>query len=127
MSRRARRSSAGGADGAGSAGFALALSTGAPLPRKVAGPSGERFKGKPKVKTLTPKMGKNMVKNLTKDFVKLKIQKFDRVAYRAAYDKVYFKRTVKCPNCGELKIRHMLKRHMRTVKCKRVKTLTENT
>ena len=73
------------------------------------------------VKTLTPKM----VKNLTARFVKLKIQKFDRVAYRAGYDKVYFKRTVKCPNCGEIKVRHMLKRHMLTVRCKRVKTLTE--
>ena len=64
-----------------------------------------------------------MVKTLTKDFAKLKVS-FDRVAYKAAYDKVYFKRTAPCPNCGAIKVRHMLKRHMKTLKCKRVKTLT---
>lgn len=70
------------------------------------------------VKTLTeiPKM----VKTLTEKFKNLNV-KFDRAAYRAAYDKVYFKRTVKCPNCGQVKVRHMLKRHMRTAKCKMVK------
>ena len=47
---------------------------------------------------------------------KLKIT-FDRAAYRAAYDKVYFKQTATCPNCGEVKIKHMLKRHMKTKKC----------
>ena len=62
-----------------------------------------------------------MVKTLTEDFAKLKI-KFDRASYRAAYDKVYFKQTAKCPNCGEIKVKHMLKRHMKTAKCKRVKT-----
>ena len=57
-----------------------------------------------------------MVKTLTENMSKLKIG-FDRAAYRAAYDKVYFKRTVKCPNCGFLKVKHMLKRHMQTKKC----------
>ena len=57
-----------------------------------------------------------MVKNLTKEMSKLKIT-FDRAAYRAAYDKVYFKQTATCPNCGEVKIKHMLKRHMKTKKC----------
>ena len=67
------------------------------------------------VKTLT-KMPKK-VKTLTMRFKKLTV-KFDRAVYKAAYDKVYFKRTAVCPNCGEIKIRHMLKRHMSTVKCK---------
>lgn len=62
-----------------------------------------------------------MVKTLTKDFAKMKVS-FNRASYRAAYDKVYFKRTVTCPNCGEIKVKHMLKRHMKTAKCKRVKT-----
>ena len=62
-----------------------------------------------------------MVKTLTQDFQKLKI-KFDRASYKAAYDKVYFKRTAKCPNCNQIKVRHMLKRHMQTAKCKTVKT-----
>ena len=70
------------------------------------------------VKTLTeiPKT----VKTLTEKFKKLNV-KFDRAAYRAAYDKVYFKRTAACPNCGQVKVRHMLRRHMRTAKCKMVK------
>ena len=70
------------------------------------------------VKTLTeiPKT----VKTLTDKFQKLKVR-FDRASYRAAYDKVYFKRTAKCPNCGQVKVRHMLKRHMQTTKCKLVK------
>ena len=57
-----------------------------------------------------------MVKTLTKEMSKLKIT-FDRAAYRAAYDKVYFKRTARCPNCNQIKVRHMLKRHMKTKKC----------
>ena len=62
----------------------------------------------------------NMVKTLTKEFEKMKIG-FNRASYRAAYDKVYFKQTAKCPNCGEVKVKHMLKRHMNTKKCKRVR------
>ena len=62
-----------------------------------------------------------MVKTLTQDFQKLKI-KFDRASYKAAYDKIYFKRTAKCPNCNQTKVRHMLKRHMQTAKCQNVKT-----
>ena len=61
------------------------------------------------------------VKNLTGNFAKLKVRFFDRVSYRAAYDKVYFKRTAKCPNCGQVKVRHMMKRHMKTARCKLVK------
>ena len=63
-------------------------------------------------------MGKipETVKTLTKKFEKLKV-KFDRASYRAAYDKVYFKRTAQCPVCGETKVKHMLKRHMKTAKC----------
>ena len=70
------------------------------------------------VKTLTeiPKT----VKTLTGKFQKLKVR-FDRASYRTAYDKVYFKRTAKCPNCGQVKVRPMLKRHMQTTKCKLVK------
>ena len=62
-----------------------------------------------------------MVKTLTNDFQKLTV-KFDRASYKAAYDKVYFKRTAKCPNCGQIKVRHMLKRHMQTLKCQKIKT-----
>ena len=62
-----------------------------------------------------------MVTTLTEDFAKLKV-KFDRASYRASYDKVYFKRTAKCPNCGQVKVRHMMNRHMKTLKCKKVKT-----
>ena len=65
------------------------------------------------VKNLTKR-----VQNLTEKMSKLKLG-FDRAAYRVAYDKVYFKRTAACPNCGEIKVRHMLKRHMKTNKCKR--------
>ena len=43
--------------------------------------------------------------------------KFDRVAYRRAYDKVYFKEKVVCPRCGESKVKYKLKRHMKTKKC----------
>ena len=57
------------------------------------------------------------VKNLTNKMAKLRV-KFDRVAYRKLYDSKYFKKRAKCPNCGELKVRHMLKRHMQTKKCK---------
>ena len=70
------------------------------------------------VKTLTEKSeNSETVKTLTEKLKKLNV-KFDRVAYRASYDKVYFKRTAKCPACGEVKVRHMLKRHMKTAKCK---------
>jgi hypothetical protein len=74
---------------------------------------------------LTPKMVKTLakmpetVKTLTNDLKKLTV-KFDRASYKAAYDKVYFKRTAKCPNCGEIKVRHMLKRHLKTARCRRV-------
>ena len=60
------------------------------------------------------------VKILTAKLKKLTV-KFDRVSYRAAYDKWYFKRTAKCPNCGQVKVRHMMNRHMKTVKCKMIK------
>ena len=56
------------------------------------------------------------VKNLTEKMQKLKVG-FDRVAYRKAYDKVYFKKTVACPRCGGIKVKHMLSRHMKTKKC----------
>ena len=75
------------------------------------------------VKTLT-KIPKT-VKTLTKDFKKLSV-KFDRAVYKAAYDKVYFKRTAVCPNCGEIKVRHMLKRHMKTAKCIKAAAGTSN-
>ena len=56
------------------------------------------------------------VQTLTEKMSNLKI-KFDRAAYRASYDKVYFKKTVVCPRCGETKVKHKLKRHMKTKKC----------
>ena len=62
------------------------------------------------------------VKNLTEKMQKLRV-KFDRVAYRKAYDAVYFKKTVACPRCGGLKVKHMLSRHMKTKKCERVAQL----
>ena len=58
-----------------------------------------------------------MVQTLTKKFGEMKLG-FDRVVYRRAYDKVYFKKTVVCPRCGETKVKHKLKRHMKTNKCK---------
>ena len=57
-----------------------------------------------------------MVKTLTEKMKNLKIG-FDRVAYRKEYDKRYFAQTAACPNCGEIKVRHMLGRHMKTRKC----------
>ena len=60
----------------------------------------------------------NDVQVLTKNMKKLRV-KFDRVAYRKQYDKTYFKKTAVCPNCGQVKIKHMLKRHMKTKKCQR--------
>ena len=73
------------------------------------------------VKTLTrnPETVKT-VKTLTEKLKKLNV-KFDRASYKAAYDKVYFKRTAPCPHCGAIKVRHMLKRHMKTLKCRKVK------
>ena len=56
------------------------------------------------------------VKTLTKRMGKLKLE-FDRVAYRKGYDAEYFKKKVVCPRCGELKVKHMLNRHMKTRKC----------
>ena len=47
--------------------------------------------------------------------------KFDRVAYRKAYDKVYYKKTAACPRCGEMKVKHQMKRHMKTKKCQKRK------
>ena len=58
------------------------------------------------------------VKVLTEKMRDLKV-KFDRVAYRKAYDRTYFKQKVACPRCGQLKTKHMMKRHMRTNKCER--------
>jgi hypothetical protein len=58
------------------------------------------------------------VKALTEEMKNLKV-KFDRAAYRKKYDATYFKMKTRCPNCGDLKVKHMLKRHMQTRKCKR--------
>ena len=58
--------------------------------------------------------------NLEKDFAKMKI-KFDRAAYRAAYDKIYYKQTVVCPVCSCTITKHHLKRHQKTAKCKNSK------
>jgi ribosomal protein L32 len=58
-----------------------------------------------------------VVQTLTKSLDELKLG-FDRVSYRRHYDKVYFKKTVVCPRCGELKVKHKIKRHMKTKKCK---------
>jgi len=58
------------------------------------------------------------VKALTEKMTKLKV-KFDRAAYRKKYDATYFKKKTRCPNCGELRVKHMLKRHMQTKKCQR--------
>jgi hypothetical protein len=44
--------------------------------------------------------------------------KFDRAAYRAAYDKVYYQKTVVCPTCSCTITKHHLKRHQKTAKCK---------
>lgn len=59
------------------------------------------------------------VKNLTEKMQKLRV-KFDRVAYRKAYDAVYFRKVAVCPRCGQLKTKHMLGRHMKTKKCERL-------
>ncbi len=58
------------------------------------------------------------VQNLTKSFDGMKLG-FNRAAYRRAYDRVYFKKRVVCPRCGETKVKHKLKRHMKTNKCLR--------
>ena len=58
-----------------------------------------------------------VVQTLTKVLDEMKLG-FDRVSYRRQYDKVYFKKTAVCPRCGELKVRHKIKRHMKTKKCK---------
>ena len=58
-----------------------------------------------------------LLQTLTKSLEEMKLG-FDRVSYRRQYDKVYFKKTVVCPRCGELKVRHKIKRHMKTKKCK---------
>ena len=65
------------------------------------------------VKTLTKT---ETVKTLTKNLKKLKLN-FDRATYRKAYDKVYFKQRTVCPWCGQIKTKHMLKRHQATQKC----------
>jgi uncharacterized protein (DUF2225 family) len=54
---------------------------------------------------------------LEKKFAKMNI-KFDRVAYRAAYDKLYFKKKIVCPVCSCTITKHHLKRHQKTTKCK---------
>ena len=58
-----------------------------------------------------------LVKVLTKPFSKLTI-KFDRTAYRKMYDSKYFKQKATCPVCGRVVTKHMLKRHMKTKRCK---------
>jgi ribosomal protein L32 len=60
-----------------------------------------------------------MVQTLAEKLGNMKLG-FDRVAYRRAYDKVYFRKTVVCPRCGETKVQHKLKRHMKTNKCKQI-------
>ena len=59
------------------------------------------------------------VSELTKKLKKLKVTapKFDRVAYRKAYDSVYFKKCIRCARCGTSTLKHMIKRHMKTRKC----------
>ena len=52
------------------------------------------------------------VKRLTNRIQKLKLG-FDR----KAYERTYFRRKAVCPRCGETKVAHMLKRHMKTKKC----------
>ena len=44
---------------------------------------------------------------------------FDRVAYRIQYDKMYFKKTIVCPSCGDTQNKVQLKRHLKTKKCLR--------
>ena len=53
-----------------------------------------------------------------KKFGEMKIG-FNRPAWKKAYDKVYFGLKATCPKCGELKTKHMMKRHQKTAKCKR--------
>ena len=60
-----------------------------------------------------------IVKTLTKKMEDMKIG-FDRAAYRRAYDKVYFKVKIECPRCGQTKVKHQLKRHMKTKKCMKI-------
>ena len=57
---------------------------------------------------------------LAKDFAKLQI-KFDRTAYRFAYDKVYFKKRATCPLCESVVLRHHLKRHQTSKRCEMIK------
>ena len=56
------------------------------------------------------------VQNLTEGIQKMKLG-FDRVAYRRAYDKVYFKKKAVCPRCGLCRVAHKMKRHMQSKKC----------
>ena len=63
------------------------------------------------------------VSELTKKLKKLKVtapKRFDRVAYRKAYDSVYFKKCIRCARCGTSTLKHMIKRHMKTRKCLKV-------
>lgn len=60
------------------------------------------------------------VKTLTNKMQTLRV-KFDRVAYRKDYDRKYFKQKARCVHCGQLKIKHMMKRHMQTKKCQRAR------
>jgi hypothetical protein len=62
--------------------------------------------------------GPQALRSLTEEMKNLKV-KFDRAAYRKKYDATYFKKKTRCPNCGELRVKHMLKRHMQTKKCQR--------
>ena len=57
---------------------------------------------------------------LEKDFAKLHI-KFDRAAYRFAYDKMYFKKRATCPWCGSIVLKHHLKRHQTSKRCVLIK------
>ena len=66
------------------------------------------------------KSGKTLPK-LTEKFEKLRVT-FDRAAYRRDYDKVYFKQKAVCPLCNCTVLKHHMKRHQATKKCK---TLTQ--
>ena len=64
------------------------------------------------------------VKTLTKDMSKLKI-KFDRAAYKASYDAVYFKRRQTCIRCKCTVCAHMMRRHQATKKCRNIATSSQ--
>ena len=54
-----------------------------------------------------------MTAQLTTRFGKLTL-KFNK----AAYNKVYFKKKKECAICGSVVVRHMMRRHLKTAKCR---------